>query len=141
MEAAAVVADETSEPQELKDDKVTGMFVRVTGRAKPVSCLRRRHCHMAPAEQLSHVAFGVCEGQDLPMRSHVAPVHNATAFSRQQLFCAIQSIHLKDDDDAGAAPRSFLCRAQREIDALHAVLRPAIAIGKLQWQAQKGFVE
>lgn len=35
MESAAVVADETSEAQELKDHKVTGMFVRVTGRARP----------------------------------------------------------------------------------------------------------
>jgi hypothetical protein len=35
IEAAAGVAEETREPQELKDDKVTGMFVWVTGRAKP----------------------------------------------------------------------------------------------------------
>jgi hypothetical protein len=35
IDAAAGVAEETKEPQELKDDKVTGMFVRVTGRAKP----------------------------------------------------------------------------------------------------------
>jgi integrase len=41
IDAAARVAEETREPQELRDDKGTGMFVRVTGRdRRPVAFVR-----------------------------------------------------------------------------------------------------
>jgi hypothetical protein len=41
IEAAALAADETSEAQELRDDKVLGLFVRVVGKTKaPVAFVR-----------------------------------------------------------------------------------------------------
>jgi len=41
LEAAAVLADETNQAQELRDDKMPGLFVRVVGKAKaPVAFVR-----------------------------------------------------------------------------------------------------